>query len=47
MEACEARLETARRRVEEQEKLIAVWRETISGLTKEGQPTDLPRSCSS
>jgi hypothetical protein len=39
MEAYETRLETVSRRVEE--KLVAVWRETISGLTKEGQPTDL------
>jgi hypothetical protein len=41
MEAYETRLETARRRVAEQEKLVAVWRETVSGLAKEGHPTDL------
>jgi len=41
MESYETRLETARRRIEEQEKLVAIWRETISGLAKEGPPTDL------
>jgi hypothetical protein len=41
MEAYETRLEAARNRVAEQEKLVAVWRETIGGLTREGQPTDL------
>ena len=40
MEAYETRLEAARR-VAEQERLVAVWRGAISGLTKEGQPTDL------
>ena len=37
----ETHLETARHRVVEQEKLVAVWRETMSGLTKEGQSTEL------
>ena len=41
METYETRLNTALRRVEEQEKLVAVSRETMSGLAKEGQPTDL------
>jgi hypothetical protein len=41
MEAYETRLETARRRVAEQEKLVAIWRETISGLTRERQSTEL------
>jgi hypothetical protein len=36
------RLETARRRVAEQERLVAIWRETMSsGLTEEGQSTEL------
>jgi hypothetical protein len=39
--AYETRQETARRRVEEQAKVVAVWRETISGPTRDGQPTDL------
>jgi hypothetical protein len=41
MERYETRLETARRRVAEQERLVAVWRETISGLREEGQLTEL------
>jgi hypothetical protein len=41
MEPYETRLEAARRRVVEQERLVAIWRETISGLTEEGQSTEL------
>jgi hypothetical protein len=41
MEPYETRLEAARRRVAEQERLVAIWRETISGLTEEGQSTEL------
>jgi hypothetical protein len=41
IEPYETRLETARRRVAEQERLVAVWRGTNSGLTKEGQSTEL------
>jgi hypothetical protein len=41
MEAYETRLEAARRRVLGQERLVAIWRETISSLTEEGQSTDL------
>jgi hypothetical protein len=41
MEPYETRLETARRRVAEQERLVAIWRETMSGLTEEGQSTEL------
>ena len=41
METYETRLETARRRVAEQERLVAIWRETMSGLTEEGQSTEL------
>jgi hypothetical protein len=41
METYETRLETARRRVAEQKRLIAIWRETMSGLTEEGQSTEL------
>jgi hypothetical protein len=41
METYETRLETARRRVAEQERLVAIWRETIRGLTQEGQSTEL------
>ena len=41
MEAYETRLEAARNRVVEQERLIAIWRETISGLTEEGQSSEL------
>jgi DNA repair exonuclease SbcCD ATPase subunit len=41
METYETRLETARRRVAEQERLVAIWRETISRLTDEGQSTEL------
>jgi uncharacterized coiled-coil protein SlyX len=37
----ETRLETARRRVAEQERLVAIWRETMSGLTEEGPSTEL------
>jgi len=41
IEPYQARLETARRRVEEQEQLVAVWRETINSLRKESQSTEL------
>ena len=41
METYETRLETARRRVAEQERLIAIWRGTMSGLTEEGRSTEL------
>ena len=41
IEPYQARLETAGRRVEEQEQLVAVWRETINSLRKEGQSTEL------
>jgi hypothetical protein len=41
MEAYETRLETARCRVAEQERLVAIWRETISALAQEGQSTEL------
>jgi hypothetical protein len=41
MEPYETRLETARRRVAEQERLIAIWRETISSLRAAGEATDL------
>jgi hypothetical protein len=41
METYETRWETARRRVAEQERLVAIWRETISSLTEEGQSTEL------
>ena len=41
MEPDEARLETARRRVLEQERLVAIWKETLSSLTQGGQSTEL------
>jgi hypothetical protein len=41
MEAYETRLETARCRVAKQERLVSIWRETMSGLTGEGQSTEL------
>lgn len=41
MEPYETRLETARRRVVEQETLIAVHKQTISQLKQQGQATDL------
>ena len=41
METYETLLETARRRVAEQERLIAVWTETISSLREAGEATDL------
>jgi hypothetical protein len=41
MEAYESRLEAAGNRVAEQERLVAIWRETMSGLTEQGQPTEL------
>jgi hypothetical protein len=41
METYETRLETARRRVAEQERLVAIWRETMSGLTEERRSTEL------
>jgi hypothetical protein len=37
----ETRLEAARRRLLEQERLVAIWRETISSLTAQGQSTEL------